>query len=71
MISSNNQIILPYNCRKEEERPLEGKCRANNIVYKCIAATIGFPNKFYLETAQGEFKTRCHNHNTSFKNESE
>ena len=26
LISSNNQIILPCNCRKKEECPLEGKC---------------------------------------------
>ena len=41
-ISSNNQIILPCDCRKREECPLEGKCRANDIVYKCIASATGF-----------------------------
>ena len=58
-----------YNCRKKEECPLDGKCRANDIVYKCIASATGFPNKVYLETAKGEFKIRFYNHNTSFKNE--
>ena len=56
-------IILPCNSWKKEECPLEGKCRANDIIYKCIASASGFPNKVYLGTAQGEFKKRFHNHN--------
>ena len=70
LICSSNQIILPCNCTKKEECPLEGKCRANNIIYKCIASATGFLNKVYLGTAQGEFKKWFHNHNLSFKNES-
>ena len=53
LISSNNQIILPCNCRKKEECPLEGKCSVNDIVYKCIASATGFLNKIYLGTVQG------------------
>ena len=45
LISSNNQIILPCNCRKKEECPLKGKCRANDIVYRCIASATGFPSR--------------------------
>ena len=69
LISSNNQIILPCNCRKREQRPLEGECSANDISYQCIASATGFPNKVYLGTAQGEFKKWFYNHNASFKNE--
>ena len=70
LISSNNQIMLPCNCRKKEECPLEGKCRANDMIYKCIVSATGFPNKVYLGTAKGEFKKQFHNYNSSFKNES-
>ena len=70
LISSNNQITLPCNCRRKKECPLEGKCRANDVVYKCIASATDFPNKVYLGTAQGEFKKRFYSHNMSFKNES-
>ena len=70
LISFNNQIILPHNYRRKEECPLEEKWRANDVVYKCIASATGFPNKFYLGTAQGEFKKRFYNHNRFFKNES-
>ena len=52
LISSNNQIILPCNCRKKEGCPLEGKCRANDIVYKCIASATGFLDKVYLGTTR-------------------
>ena len=55
-ISSNNHIILLCNCRRKEKCSLEGKCRVNNRVYKCIASATGFPNKVYLGDAQGEFK---------------
>ena len=70
LISSNNQIILPCNYRRKDECLLEGKCRANDVVYKCIASSTGFPNKIYLGTAQGEFKKRLYSYNMSFKNES-
>ena len=56
LISSNNQIILSCNCRKKEECPLQGKCRANDLIYKCIPSATGFSHKVYLGTAQGEFK---------------
>ena len=56
LISPNNQIILPCNCRKKEECPLEGKCRVNDVIYKCIPSATGFPNKVYLGTEEGEFK---------------
>ena len=46
-------MILPCNCRKKEECPLEGKCSVNDIVYKCIASATGFLNKIYLGTVQG------------------
>ena len=55
LISSNNPILLPCNSRKKEECPLEEKCRANVIIFKCIVSAIGFPNNFYLGTAQREF----------------
>ena len=69
MISSNNQIILPCNCKKKGEGPLAGKSRANDLIYKCIASATGFSNKVYLGIAQGEFKKRFYNHNTTFKND--
>ena len=53
LISSNNQIILTFNCVRKEECPLEEKCRASDVVYKCITSSTGFPNKGYLGTAQG------------------
>ena len=56
LISSNNQIILPCNCRKKEECLLEGKCRANDIVYKCITSATAFPDQVYLVTAQRGLK---------------
>ena len=49
-------IMQSCSCRKKEDCPLEGKCRTENIVYKCIASTSGPPDKLYLGTAEGDFK---------------
>ena len=49
--------------------PLEGKCRTENIIYKCIASASGHPDKVYLGTAEGDLKKRYYNHISSFKNE--
>ena len=48
---------------------LDGKCRAENIVYKCVASVHGYPNKVYLGSAEGDFKQRFYNHRMSFNNE--
>ena len=49
--------------------PLDGKCRAENIFYKCVASLEGYPNKVYLGTAKGDFKQRFCNLRMSFNNE--
>ena len=55
LISSNNQVILSCNCRRNEDCPVKGICRANDVVYKFFASATSFPNKVYLGTAQGKF----------------
>ena len=70
LISCHNPIILPCICRRKKECPLERKCRANYVVYKCIVSAAGFTNKVYLGTAQGEFNKWFYNHNMSFKKDS-
>ena len=70
LINTSMKNILPYNCRKEYECPLDGKCRAENIVYKWVASVDGYPNKFYLGTTKSDFKQRFYNYWMSFNNES-
>ena len=71
LINSNNHHAQPCNCRKEEDCPLEGKCRTENIIYKCVVSTPGHSDKVYLGTAEGDFKKRYYNHISSFKNETQ
>ena len=47
------------NCRKKENFPLDGKCLVENDALKFK----------YIGLAEGAFKTRFHNHNTSFRDE--
>ena len=53
--TQNTVITPPCNCRSKEECPLEGQCRVENIIYKCVASTSVNENKAYLGTAE-EFK---------------
>ena len=69
-INSNNQIILPCNCRRKEDCPFQGKCRANDVVYKLLLQQLVFPIKFIQELHKESFKNSLTNHDTYFKNES-
>ena len=54
--SAANKQTKDYNCRKKEECLLQGKCRSEDIIYKCVVAAIGHPRKVYLGEAEGDFK---------------
>ena len=56
LINTSIKDTLPCNCRKKHECPLDGKCRAENIAYKCAASVDGYPNKVHLGTTEGDFK---------------
>ena len=60
--------MLSCNCIKNEVYPLEEKCKANYITFKCITSATCFPKKVFLGNAKEEFKKGFHNHLTSFKN---
>ena len=68
-INTSMENILPCNCRKKNECLLDGKCRAENIVYKYVASVDEYPNKVYLGTAEVDFKQRFYKHRMSFNNE--
>ena len=63
------KYILPCNWRKKHECPLDGKCRTENIVYKCVASVERYLKKVYLGTAEGDLKQRFYNQRMSFNNE--
>ena len=52
LVNSSNHHEQPCNCRKKEDCPFEGKCRTENIIYKCIVSTSGQPDQVYLGTAR-------------------
>ena len=69
LINTSIKETLPCNCRKKHGCLLDGKCWAENIVYKLVASVDGYSNKVYLGTAEGDFKQRFYNHRMSFNNE--
>ena len=58
------------NCKNKSVCPLDGNCKQNDVIYKCIASTSVNPDKVYLGTAEGEFKKRYCNHNKPFRHRS-
>ena len=66
LINSSTLHVQPWNCRKKEVRPLERKCRTENINYKSIVPTSGLPDKAYCGTAEKDFKKRYYNHYNHF-----
>ena len=73
--TTRNTLIQPLyiamQLYKKIYRPLEGKCRTENIVYKCIVSTSVHPDTAYLGTADGDFKKRYYNHISSFTNKTQ
>ena len=83
IIKSHNMSILhpkekledktrTCNCRNKNTCPLDGKGLAESLVYEGTISNSSISNgeKFkYIGQAEGEFKTRLNNHNTSFRKE--
>ena len=67
LVNAENKQTKDCNYRKKEECPLEGKCRFEDIIYKCVVAT-GDPRKVHLGPAEGDFKQRYYNIKMSFRN---
>ena len=42
-----NKQTKNCNCRKKGECPLEGKCRSEDIIYKCVVTATVHPRKVY------------------------
>ena len=52
-VNTQNTAITPAcSCRYKDEWPLEGQCRVENIIYKCVASTSVNKDKAYLGTAE-------------------
>ena len=61
LTNAGNKQTKHCNCRKKEECPLESKCRSEDIIYKCVLAATGHPQKVYLGTAEGDFQHQYYN----------
>ena len=68
LTNAENKQTKHCNCRKKQECLLEGKCRSEDIIYKCVVTATGRPRKVYLGTAEGDFQQRYYNHKKSFRN---
>ena len=68
LANAQNSHTNDCTCSKKEECPLEGICRSEDIICKCVVTGTGHPRKVYVGTAEGDFKQRYYNHKKSFKN---
>ena len=61
--------IAPCNCRDKNNCPMNGNCRVENVVYKCVAsATKKSKENVYIGVAEGDWKQRYYNHTISLRN---
>ena len=76
IISSHNAKILnknqedpPCNCTNKDECPLDGKCRAENIIYQAEVTSEQVPPAVntYIGLTATEFKYRYSNHMSTIK----
>ena len=56
LTNAENKQTKQCNCRKKQECLLEGKCRSEDIIYKCVVTATDHPLKVYLDTVEGYFK---------------
>ena len=67
---NQNKEDPPCNCRVKSNCPLDGKCRAENVIYQATVTTEQVPP--VLDTYIGmttSFKDRFRGHSSSFENE--
>ena len=55
--------------KKYSAMQLQGKSWVSFRLYKYVSSVDRYPSKIYLDTAEGDFKQRFHNHRMSFNNE--
>ena len=60
---------LPCNCRKKDECPLNGECRAPAIIYKA-SVTSDEKTDCYFGHSEPQFKFRYANHKCTFRHRS-
>ena len=66
----NERSIAPCNCRDKNNCPMNGNCRVENVVYKCVFYATEKPKEHvYIGVTEGDWKQRYHNHTMSFRNQ--
>ena len=66
----NERPITPCNCRDKNNCPMNGNCRVENVVYKCVvSATEKSKEHVYIGVAEGDCKQRYYNYTMSFRNQ--
>ena len=67
-ILKGKPVELPCNCRKKDECPLDGQCRAENLIYQATVTQPDHPDKteHYVGMTAPQFKKRFANHTKSF-----
>ena len=66
---SNPAATKECNCRQKETCPLSGICQTEGVVYQStVTREDNGEEKTYVGLTEGTFKTRYHNHASSFRN---
>ena len=67
---TNEGSVAPCNCRDKSKCPVNGNCRVENVVYKCVPSTTKISKEdIYTGVVEGNRKQRYYNHIMSFRNQ--
>ena len=55
IVQKETQETLDCSCRVKTDRPLNGDCRKESVIYECTATTCD-SKKVYLGLTEGDFK---------------
>ena len=65
--SRKGQKTADCNCRRKQECPMQGKCRAESSLYKHVAKSNNNPPKTYFVISEVDWNTRYYNQIKSFR----
>ena len=67
---TNTRPISTCSCRERNNCPMDGNCRVENVVYKCVvSATAKLKEHVCVGVTMGDWKQWHYNHTMSFRNQ--
>ena len=68
--NTSERPVASCTCRSKNNFPMNGNCRVEKTVYKCVVSTTEKSTEHvYIGITEGDWKQRYYNHIMSFRNQ--